>query len=229
VVTCSSFCNGSVPAVGCRRGQRSLGIPAGWNSGGTFTSRRAGWVKPRSDPNLWPVVAEAWAPQPDRWRRPILVCETPEPALHRPDSSVDGPATTLVLLVDDEVLLREDWLVCWTGWGLDVVGQTGTSGWILLLVRDLRPDPVVVDIRRPPTNTTEGLDAARQIRAQFPATAIPGAVGPRRGGARDGRLATGQRIGCLLTAVSPMWTSAETLKRIVKGGSVLHPALVHEF
>ena len=56
--------------------------------------------------------------------------------------------------------------------GLDVVAQTGTSGWILPLVRDRRPDLVVVDIQMPPPNTTDGLDAARQIRAEFPATAI---------------------------------------------------------
>jgi CheY-like chemotaxis protein len=38
--------------------------------------------------------------------------------------------------------------------GFELVGQTGDSGWILPLVRDLRPDLVVVDIRMPPTNTT---------------------------------------------------------------------------
>ena len=131
-----------------------------------------GLGQPASVPNLWPVVAEAWAPQPDHWCWPRLVCETPEPALHRPDSSVDGPATTRVLLAEDDVLLREGLASLLDRPGLDVVGQTGTSGWILLLVRDLRPDPTVVDIRRPPTNTTEGLDAARQIRAHVPATAI---------------------------------------------------------
>lgn len=36
----------------------------------------------------------------------------------------------------------------------------------------MNPDLVVADIRMPPTNTTEGLDAARVIREERPDTAI---------------------------------------------------------
>ena len=35
-----------------------------------------------------------------------------------------------------------------------------------------RPDVAVLDIRMPPTHTTEGLVAAREIRQQLPSTAV---------------------------------------------------------
>jgi CheY-like chemotaxis protein len=77
-----------------------------------------------------------------------------EPSHHRLERSDDGPAKARVLLVEDDVLLREELASLLERSGFEVVGQTGDSGWILPLVRDLRPDLVVVDIRMPPTNTT---------------------------------------------------------------------------
>ena len=35
-----------------------------------------------------------------------------------------------------------------------------------------RPDAVLTDIRMPPTFTTEGIDAAKRIRAEFPETGV---------------------------------------------------------
>ena len=39
-------------------------------------------------------------------------------------------------------------------------------------VRDAPPDAVLTDIRMPPTFTTEGIDAAKRIRAEFPETGV---------------------------------------------------------
>ena len=75
--------------------------------------------------------------------------------------SDDGASVARVLLAEDDVLLREGLASLLERSGFEVVGQTGDSAWILPLVRELKPDLVVVDIRMPPTNTTEGLDAAR--------------------------------------------------------------------
>jgi CheY-like chemotaxis protein len=77
-----------------------------------------------------------------------------EPSHHRLERSDEGPPKARVLLVEDDVLLREELASLLERSGFEVVGQTGDSGWILPLVRDLRPDLVVVDIRMPPTNTT---------------------------------------------------------------------------
>jgi DNA-binding NarL/FixJ family response regulator len=152
-----------------------------------------------------------------------------EPSSHRPERSDDGSAKTRVLLAEDDVLLREGLASLLDRSGFDVVGQTGNSGWILPLVRDLRPDLVVVDIRMPPTNTTEGLDAARQIRTEFPATGILVLSAHAEVEPAMELLATGQRIGYLLKSrVTDVEEFIETLERIVKGGSVMDPALVQE-
>jgi DNA-binding NarL/FixJ family response regulator len=68
-------------------------------------------------------------------------------------------APVRVILAEDDVLLRS---------GFDVVGQAGDGAQRLALARDSTPDPVLSDIRMPPTQTTEGLDAARVIRDEFP-------------------------------------------------------------
>ena len=77
-----------------------------------------------------------------------------------------------VVVADDDVLLREGLTSLLTGAGFEVVGQAGNPTELLALVRDQRPDLVIVDIRMPPTHTTEGLDAARVIRQELPETAI---------------------------------------------------------
>jgi len=56
--------------------------------------------------------------------------------------------------------------------GFEVVGQAGSGPDLLSLVRATTPELVVTDIRMPPGNANEGLDAARVIRAELPDTAI---------------------------------------------------------
>src|SRR4029079_6431519 len=79
------------------------------------------------------------------------------------------------------------------------------------------------------TNTTEGLDAARETRKQFPATGILVLSAHAEVEHAMELLATGQRIGYLLKSrVTDVDEFIETLERIVKGGSVMDPALVQE-
>jgi DNA-binding NarL/FixJ family response regulator len=82
------------------------------------------------------------------------------------------PAPLRVVVAEDAVLLREGLRRVLSDAGLDVVGTTGDSAHLLELVADLRPDVVLADIRMPPTQTTEGLEAARQIRRSWPRTAV---------------------------------------------------------
>jgi DNA-binding NarL/FixJ family response regulator len=69
-------------------------------------------------------------------------------------------------------LVREGIALLLTENGLDVVDQVGDADALLRSVRDHRPDAALVDIRMPPTHTDEGLQAAREIRLNYPETAV---------------------------------------------------------
>jgi DNA-binding NarL/FixJ family response regulator len=134
-----------------------------------------------------------------------------------------------VLVADDDVLLREGLVSLLSGNGFDVVGQCGDSQELLPLVRRHRPDLVIVDIRMPPTRTTEGLDAARVIREELPETAILVLSAHVEVEQATELLASGQRSGYLLKdRISDVEDFLATLDRIVKGGAVIDPALVQE-
>jgi DNA-binding NarL/FixJ family response regulator len=77
-----------------------------------------------------------------------------------------------VVLAEDDVLLREGLASLLERSGFRVVGQAGDATQLLGLVATHAPELVVVDIRMPPTNTTEGLEAAQQIRREHPETGI---------------------------------------------------------
>jgi len=134
-----------------------------------------------------------------------------------------------VALADDDVLLREGLASLLERSGFDVVGQCAGAPELLALVRDRRPELVIVDIRMPPGHATEGLDAARQIRAEFPDIAILVLSAHVEVEHAMGLLASGQRSGYLLKSrVIDVDDFVDTLKRLVRGGSVVDPALVAE-
>ncbi|MEV5838298.1 response regulator transcription factor [Nocardia sp. NPDC052112] len=134
-----------------------------------------------------------------------------------------------VILAEDDVLLREGVASLLAHCGMDVVGQAGDAAQLLALVRHEVPDLVVVDIRMPPTHTTEGLDAAKVIRGELPETGI--LVLSAHVDVEDAMelLAGGQRIGYLLKSrITDVAEFIDTLHRIAKGASVIDPALVQE-
>ncbi|HEY0451082.1 response regulator transcription factor [Actinophytocola sp.] len=134
-----------------------------------------------------------------------------------------------VILAEDDVLLREGLASLLERSGLEVVGQAGEATGLLTLVREKAPELVIVDIRMPPTHTTEGLDAAREIRAEFPDVAILVLSAHAEVEHAMELLASGQRIGYLLKSrITDVEDFVETLERIAKGGSVVDPALVRE-
>ena len=136
---------------------------------------------------------------------------------------------TRVVLADDDVLLREGLAGLLDRSGFEVVGQSGSPSELIELVRELRPELVIVDIRMPPTHTTEGLDAASSIREEFPDTAIVVLTAHVQVERATELLAGGERVGYLLkTRVTDVEEFVDTLWRIVKGGAVVDPALVQE-
>jgi len=134
-----------------------------------------------------------------------------------------------VILADDDVLLREGLASLLDRSGFEVVAQAGDGEQLLVLVRDHVPDLVVVDIRMPPSHTVEGLDAAREIRAEFPETAILVLSAHVEVEHAMKLLAGGRGIGYLLKSrIVDVGEFLDTLNRIAKGGSVVDPALVQE-
>ena len=77
-----------------------------------------------------------------------------------------------VVVAEDDVLLREGIASLLDGAGFDVVGQAGDAAALDEIVHEQLPDLAVIDIRMPPTQTWEGLDAARSIRTEFPEIGI---------------------------------------------------------
>jgi DNA-binding NarL/FixJ family response regulator len=134
-----------------------------------------------------------------------------------------------VVLAEDDVLLREGLASLLERSGFEVAGRAGDAEQLLALVRDQAPELAVVDIRMPPTHTSEGLEAARVIRQEFPETAILVLSAHVEVEHAMELLASGRRIGYLLKSrVTDVDEFIETLQRIVKGGSVVDPALVAE-
>ncbi len=77
-----------------------------------------------------------------------------------------------VVIADDDVLLREGVASLLTRAGLEIVGQAGDADELLTLVDGQNPQLAIIDIRMPPSHTSEGLDAALRIRREFPSVAM---------------------------------------------------------
>jgi DNA-binding NarL/FixJ family response regulator len=73
-----------------------------------------------------------------------------------------------VVIAEDSVLLREGVARILDGAGMEVAGQAGDAEDLLRKVNAHKPDVAVIDIRMPPTQTTEGLQAALEIRRRNP-------------------------------------------------------------
>jgi DNA-binding NarL/FixJ family response regulator len=134
-----------------------------------------------------------------------------------------------VIVADDDVLLREGLASLLERAGYQLVGQAGDGSELLRLVREHRPDLVIVDIRMPPTGSTEGLEAASVIRDELPEIAILILSAHVEVAHAMTLLANGSRSGYLLKSrVTDIDEFLETLERVCRGGSVVDPSLVQQ-
>jgi DNA-binding NarL/FixJ family response regulator len=135
-----------------------------------------------------------------------------------------------VVIADDSVLLREGIARLLEDAGFEVVGQAGTADELLLKVRSYNPDVAIVDIRMPPTQTDEGLRAAREIREKFPGTGVlvlSQYIEP--GYAVDLLSESAEGVGYLLKdRVSDVQDFAAAVRRVGDGGSALDPTVVSQ-
>ena len=114
--------------------------------------------------------------------------------------------------------------------GPTIIGRRSTPG----AVRDRRaggrhePDVAIVDIRMPPTQTDEGIQAAHEIRRRHPAMGIVVLSQHAEVGVATQLLAeTPQRLGYLLKdRVTDPSDFAGSLRRVADGGTALDPQVV---
>jgi DNA-binding NarL/FixJ family response regulator len=133
-----------------------------------------------------------------------------------------------VAIAEDSVLLREGLARLLADAGFDVVARCGDADELLGVLRREPPDIAVVDIRLPPTHTDEGIRAALEIRAAYPAVGVlvlsqyvePALAMRLLAGSADG-------VGYLLKdriADVPEFLAA--VRRVAAGGSAFDPSIV---
>jgi DNA-binding NarL/FixJ family response regulator len=145
------------------------------------------------------------------------------------DLPADAVSGLRVIVADDDVLLREGVVSVLERSGFEVVAQAGDGSELLASVREHRPELAIIDIRMPPTHSTEGLEAARTIREEFPEIGILLLSAHVEVEHAMELLANGRRSGYLLKRrVSHVNELVETVERIARGGSVVDPAVVQE-
>jgi DNA-binding NarL/FixJ family response regulator/class 3 adenylate cyclase len=142
----------------------------------------------------------------------------------------DGQRPLRVALAEDSVLLREGIARLLGDAGFEVVAQAGTADDLVRLVAMHKPDVAITDIRMPPTQTDEGLQAARKIRERQPDVGVlvlSQYVEPAYAMTLLGDSAEG--VGYLLKdRVSDVEEFTSAVRRVAQGGSVLDPAVVSQ-
>jgi DNA-binding NarL/FixJ family response regulator len=77
-----------------------------------------------------------------------------------------------LIIADDSVLLREGLVRVLSEAGFEIIAQVGNAEDLLAAVDADPPEVCIVDIRMPPTNTTEGLEAALALRERHPRVGV---------------------------------------------------------
>lgn len=81
-------------------------------------------------------------------------------------------SATKVVLAEDSVLLRDGIVRLLTSAGFDVAAACPDGESFIAAVDEHRPDLVVVDVRMPPTFTSEGIVAALAVRERHPEISV---------------------------------------------------------
>jgi DNA-binding NarL/FixJ family response regulator len=134
-----------------------------------------------------------------------------------------------IVFAEDNYLVREGTAALLSGTSeLDIVAAVSDMDTLLEGVEEHRPDAVLTDIRMPPTHTTEGIQAARRIRAEHPDVGVvvlsqfaeeEYAYELLRDGAAG--------LGYLLKErVADVDEVVRALHEVARGGSVLDPKVV---
>ncbi len=162
--------------------------------------------------------------QPDRGaRRP----SHPDQPTRWADHTRRGVAMRIVIAEDDP-LLREGVALLLRAESLDVVATTDSPDAFLAAVDAHRPDVAIVDVRMPPTHTTEGIEAAVEARRRQPGLAVLVLSAYVEQAFATELLASGtDRLGYLLKErVGRVGEFLDALHRVAAGGTAIDPEVV---
>ena len=133
-----------------------------------------------------------------------------------------------VMVADDAVLFREGLSRVLAEAGFEVTAKVADGQALLHRVREDPPDVCVVDIRMPPTHTTEGLDTARALRGSHPGVGVlvlSAHTEPEYALA----LIEGEAQGAgylLKERVADLAEFTDAVRRVAMGGLVIDPSVV---
>lgn len=133
-----------------------------------------------------------------------------------------------VVIAEDDTLLRQGLASLLTDAGFEVTAQVADADALVNRIKADPPDVAIVDIRMPPTHTSEGLDAASQIRREHPDTAVL-LLSQHVESHRAAKLLEedGPAIGYLLKQrVTDRTQLVDALHRVSAGEPVLDPLIV---
>ena len=133
-----------------------------------------------------------------------------------------------VVVAEDSVLLREGIVRVLEDAGFEVVGQAGDAEDLMRKVRAHKPNVAVVDIRMPPTNTDDGLRAAREIRSELPSIGVLVlSQYAEEGYALELVADSPEGVGYLLKdRIAETERFTDSVRRVGEGGSALDPEVV---
>ena len=133
-----------------------------------------------------------------------------------------------VVIADDSALVREGIASFVRGEGIDVVAEASSPDELLAAVDEHEPDVAIVDIRMPPTQTDEGIQAAHEIRRRHPDMAVVLLSQHVEVGVATQLLAEApHRLGYLLKdRVTDPADFVGCLRRVADGGTALDPQVV---
>jgi DNA-binding NarL/FixJ family response regulator/class 3 adenylate cyclase len=142
---------------------------------------------------------------------------------------VDEPPVRVVV-ADDAALIRDGIIRLLSAEGFDVVADAADLDALIEAVDRHRPDLVITDIRMPPTQTDEGLRAARSIKEDHPDIAVlvlsQHIAASAAGDLLDGSVAG---VGYLLKErVSDIDEFVDAARRVAAGDNVIDPLITEE-
>ena len=142
--------------------------------------------------------------------------------------SPESPAKVRVVLADDALLVREGIAHVLEEAGVEVVGQAGDGEELIRMASELRPDAAVIDVRMPPTHTTEGLEAAEELRARYPQLGVL-VLSQEVEAHSAGRLLAAAQTGVgylLKERVANLREFADAVRRVAAGGTAFEASII---